>query len=222
LRSRSLDADERDRRGEFRPWFYRLVRIVATPVFYGVFRLRVSGVENVPSAGGVVVSSQHRSNFDPFLIGLSLRRHLRFMAKAEMYRIAPVAWVVRSGGAFKIERGQQDTAAVDMAIDLVREGWAVAIYPEGTRNKKGAGPPRPRSGAARVALAANAPMVPVAIRGVDRIRLFPPRIPRFECRFGAPLTTEGLAELEPQQAARLLTERWVEAVAALQAEMSAR
>jgi 1-acyl-sn-glycerol-3-phosphate acyltransferase len=188
----------------------------------GVFRLRVSGIEHVPPGGGVVVSSQHRSNFDAFLIGLPMDRPLRFMAKAELYRFPPMAWLVRSMGAFKVERNRSDTAALDMAIDLVREGWAVAIYPEGTRNKHGAAPPRPHTGAARAALAAGAPMIPVAIRGVDEVRLFPPHLPRFDCVFGPPLRTDDLAELENRVAARHLTERWAEAVADLHRQMPPR
>ena len=188
-------------------------------MFVGLFRLRARGLANVPEIGGVVVASQHRSNFDAFLIALPVRRPLRFMAKAEMYRFPPMAWVVRSGGAFKVERGKSDTAAIEMAIELAGEGWALAIYPEGTRNKRGKEPPRPRSGAARVALEAGVPLIPVAIKGVERFRLFPPRLPRFESNFGVPVSADGLEGLEIHEAGRIMTERWVEAVAALRADL---
>jgi 1-acyl-sn-glycerol-3-phosphate acyltransferase len=208
--------DERDRRGHLRPWFYAIVKNGSKPIFLGIFRLRVRGTEHVPTTGGFVVSSQHRSNWDAFLIGLPIDRHLRFMAKAEMYRFAPMAWIVRSGGAFKVERGKSDTAAVEMAIELAREGWGIAIYPEGTRNKRGKEPPRPRSGAARIALTAGVPMIPVAINGVKAFRLFPPRIPRFEAIIGAPLPVDDLVGIEDvHEAAHVLTERWVAAVEAL-------
>jgi 1-acyl-sn-glycerol-3-phosphate acyltransferase len=209
--------DELDRRGEFRPWFYRLVRAVGTPIVRGVFRMRAEGVEHVPATGGVVIASQHRSNFDAYVIGLPLHRPLRFMAKAELYRLRPMAWILRSGGAFKVEREKSDIAAVDRAIGLLEEGWAVAIYPEGTRGRKGKPPPRPRSGAARIAISAGVPMIPVAIRGTDRVRLLPPRFPRFEARFGRPLEVDDLAELPLRDAARALTNRWEAAIAELQA-----
>jgi 1-acyl-sn-glycerol-3-phosphate acyltransferase len=211
--------DEINRRGEFRPWFYRVVRMVGTPLVRGVFRMRADGLEHVPADGGVVIASQHRSNYDAFVIGLPLHRPLRFMAKAELYRLRPMAWVLRSGGAFKVERGKSDTAAVDRAIEMLHEGWAVAIYPEGTRGRKGKPPPRPRSGAARIALTSGVPMIPVAIRGTDRVRLFPPRLPRFVARFGSPLETADLAGLPLRDAARALTNRWEEAIAQLRAEL---
>jgi 1-acyl-sn-glycerol-3-phosphate acyltransferase len=215
----AAEREELNRRGEFRPWFYRCLQLFAGPLFRIGFRLRVTGVENVPASGGVVIASQHRSNFDAFVVGLPMKRPLRFMAKAEMYRFAAFAWVIRSGGAFKIERGKSDAAAVDVAIDFLREGWAVAIYPEGTRGRKGKPPPRPHSGAARIALTAGTPMVPVAVRGTNRVRLMPPRMPRFEASYGAPLPTDDLAGLPLRDAARALTNRWEEAVASLQAAM---
>ena len=207
--SRAARTDERNRRGHLRPWFYALVKNAAKPIFNGVFRLRVHGTEHVPATGGFVISSQHRSNWDAFLIGLPIRRHLRFMAKAEMYRFPPMAWIARSGGAFKVERGKSDSAAVDMAVELAREGWGIAIYPEGTRNKRGKEPPRPRSGAARVAIAAGVPMIPVAINGVKAFRLFPPRVPRFEAIIGAALPMDDLLEMDIHEAGHVLTERWI-------------
>jgi 1-acyl-sn-glycerol-3-phosphate acyltransferase len=209
--------DELDRRGEFRPWFYAVVRIAGTPIVRGVFRMRAEGTENVPASGGVVIASQHRSNFDAYVIGLPLHRPLRFMAKAELYRLRPMAWILRSGGAFKVERDKSDIAAVDHAIEMLHDGWAVAIYPEGTRGRKGKPAPRPRSGAARIAISAGVPMIPVAIRGTDQVRLFPPRLPQFEARFGAPLQVDDLAELPLREAARTLTNRWEAAIAELQA-----
>ena len=220
--SRGTRTDERNRRGHLRPWFYGLIKNGAKPIFYGIFRLSVRGAENVPATGGFVISSQHRSNWDPFLIGLPIERHLRYMAKAEMYRFAPMAWIVRSGGAFKVERGKSDTAATEMAIELAQEGWGIAIYPEGTRNKRGKEPPRPRSGAARVAIAAGVPMIPVAINGVKAFRLVPPRIPRFEVIIGEALPMDGLDGMDVHEAGRVVTERWIARVEELSGRFAER
>lgn len=213
---RRLRLDERNRRGHLRMPVYDAVRAVTRPIFRGVFRLTVTGLEHVPPTGGCVVSSQHRSNFDAFLIALPIARPLRFMAKAEIYLFPPMAWLARSVGAFKVERGKSDTAAIDLAIELAREGWALAIYPEGTRRQTDGSPPRPRSGAARVALAAGVPMIPVAISGVQAFRLFPPRLPRFTSTIGPALAMDDLRDRELHEAAHLLTERWVSAIAELE------
>ncbi len=195
---------------------YDALRGVTRPLFRIAFRLTATGLENVPPTGGCVIASQHRSNFDAFLIALPIERPLRFMAKAEIYLFPPMAWLARSVGAFKVERGRSDSAAIDLAIDLAREGWALAIYPEGTRKPAAGAPPRPRSGAARVALSAAVPMIPVAIDGVTAFRLFPPRLPRFTATIGPPLAMADLVDREPHEAAHVLTERWVAAIAALE------
>jgi len=208
---------DRNRAGAFKPWVYATIRLSGLPFFKLLFRLRVRGVEHVPATGGAVVASMHRSNFDAFLVGLPLpRRNLRFMAKAELYR-GPLAWILRSAGALKIERGKADAAAVERAIELARSGELVAIYPEGTRNRTGSA--KIHSGAARIAIAAGVPMIPVAVKGTDRVRLFPPRLPRFEASFGPALRTDDLADLELRWAARRLTERWQVAVAELYASL---
>jgi 1-acyl-sn-glycerol-3-phosphate acyltransferase len=178
-----------------------------------VFRLRVVGLDGVPATGGAIVAPTHRSNFDSVVVGVALHRHLRFMAKAELYRSRPFAWLLRSAGAFKVERGKSDIAAVEQAIAMARGGELVCVFPEGTRNRDGTG--KPFSGAARMKISAGVPMIPVAVIGTDRLRLFPPRLPRFTCAFGAPLRDDDLAELEERWQARRLTERWSAAIDAL-------
>jgi 1-acyl-sn-glycerol-3-phosphate acyltransferase len=212
--------EQRNRAGSFRPWFYVLVRTALAPLLRGVFRMRVSGVEHVPVTGGVVLAPMHRSNFDSPLVGLGLRRPLRFMAKRELYRFRPMAFVLRNCGVFMVDRGQADTAAVDRAVSLLRAGEIVVVYPEGTRNRRGT--IKPRAGAAWLALRAGVPMVPVAVAGTDQVRLWPPRIPRFHARFGPPLDATDLLEVDQRRAARLLTDRWSVAVRRLQAEIPGR
>ena len=87
------------------------------------------------------------------------------------------------------------------------------MFPEGTRNRDGKA--KPMSGAARMKVSADVPMIPVVVIGTDRVRLFPPRLPRFECVFGEALQDDDLAELEDRWKARRLTERWSAAIAGL-------
>ncbi len=172
--------------------FYFFAGIVSLPAIKWVFRLHAEGVENVPKEGGFVLAANHVSNFDPWPLGVPLfpHRYLRFMAKAELFWW-PLGPLIRSGGAFKVRRGEGDVQAIEHAIELVREGHAVVMFPHGTRQRKGLVKkyrPRSHSGAARIALAAGAPLVPAAIAGTDRLL----RLGRLRVRYGKPLDLDGL------------------------------
>ena len=152
--------------------FYRVVGTLSIPVVKGLYRLRARGQEHLPE-GGFVLAANHTSNFDPWPLGVPLLpdRQLRFMAKSELFN--PVFTpILNAGGAFKVHRGQGDVEAMRTAIELVKQGEIVVMFPEGTRQTKGLRKKhaaRPHTGAARIALAAGAPLVPAAIAGTDRL-----------------------------------------------------
>src|SRR2546430_14294019 len=158
---------------------YLFIGVVSWPVVKGIYRLRAQGLEHLPP-GGFVLAANHTSNFDPWPLGIPLLpgRQLRFMAKSELFR-TPLAPILRAGGAFKVHRGEGDVEAMRTAAELVRAGEIVVMFPEGTRQRKGLRKkhvPRPHTGAARIALSANAPLVPAAIGGTHRLpRPRPPR-----------------------------------------------
>ena len=162
------------------PGIYRLIAFISIPFVRGLFRLEVKGLEHVP-AGGFVLAANHTSNLDPWPIGLPLfpKRWLRFMAKSELYWW-PFTIVLDAAGAFKVRRGEGDVQAIETAVKLVRAHEIVVMFPEGTRQKKGLKKKwtaRPRTGAARIAHQAGAPLVPAAIKGTDRLaRLGPLRV----------------------------------------------
>src|SRR4029453_10277250 len=185
---------------------YRVIGTLSIPVVKGLYRLRTRGLEHLPE-GGFVLAANHTSNFDPWPLGIPLlpNRQLRFMAKAELFNplLAPI---LRAGGAFKVRRGEGDVEAMRTAVELVRDGEIVVMFPEGTRQTKGLGKKRtarPATGAARIALAADAPLVPAAISGTDRLlRLGPLRV-----AYGPPIALSALAVRALKTAARLATER---------------
>jgi 1-acyl-sn-glycerol-3-phosphate acyltransferase len=204
-----------------RPWVYESFRRVVVPLFRSLFRQIDVGREHVPATGGVVLASMHRSNWDPFVVGVPLHdRRMRFMAKAELYRVPGLRALLRAGGAFKVERDKADAAALQIAVELLRRGEVVMVFPEGTRNRDGSA--RPRTGAARLALRTGTPFVPTALLGTDEFRLFPPRLPRFAVAYGAPIRTDDLAGMSSREAARIATERWAAAVAELRADLERR
>lgn len=185
---------------------YLLIGLFSWPLVRGVFRLRTSGVENLPRSG-FVLAANHTSNFDPWALGMALwpRRQLRFMAKSELYW-APLKWMLNAGGAFPVRRGERDAEAIDMAVELCRQGHVVAMFPEGTRREKGLAKTRvarPHTGAARIAIEAGVPLVPAAIRGTDRLT----RVSQLRVAYGDPITPDG----DPGQA----TERVMEEIESL-------
>jgi 1-acyl-sn-glycerol-3-phosphate acyltransferase len=170
---------------------YHAVGALSLPIVRFLFRLRASGVENLPAQGGFVLAANHTSNFDPWPLGLPLfpQHWLRFMAKSELYWW-PLGRVLDAVGAFPVERGRGDVEAIAKAVELVRSGEVVVMFPEGTRQRKGLRKrweARPHTGAARIAQRAGAPLVPAAIKGTDRLaRLGPLRV-----AYGPPIEVTG-------------------------------
>jgi 1-acyl-sn-glycerol-3-phosphate acyltransferase len=174
------------------------------------------GEEHLPREGGYVLSANHLSNLDPWPLGLALfpQRELRFMAKAELFR-SPLWPILRFGGAFKVRRGEGDEAAIETAVQLARDGEIVAIFPEGTRRRKGLVKKfqaRPHTGAVRVALAADVPLIPAAIAGTDRIR----RLGPLRVVYGPAVELDDLRGLQQREAARVGTDRLMTAISELE------
>jgi 1-acyl-sn-glycerol-3-phosphate acyltransferase len=196
---------------------YFVIGLISLPIVKALFRLQARGMENLP-AGGFVLAANHTSNFDPWPLGLPLfpKRQLRFMAKSELFNpvLAPI---LRTGGAFPVRRGEGDLEAMETAVGLVRSGEIVVMFPEGTRQSKGLRKkfqPRAHTGAARIALQADAPLVPAAIRGTDRLR----RLGPLRVVYGAPLELGDLGGNE-RDAARVATDRLMRAIGDLKASL---
>jgi len=195
---------------------YSAVAGFSWPFLHVLYRYRADGTENVPAGSGCVLAAGHASNFDPWAIGLALwpRRFLRFMAKSELFWF-PLGPIIAACGAFKVRRGQADLEAIATAVSLAREGHVIAMFPEGTRRKKGLRKTREagaHSGAARIALEAGVPLVPAGINGMDGLlRLAPIRV-----RYGAPIPLEDLRSLDEGEAARVATERLMVSIHALE------
>jgi 1-acyl-sn-glycerol-3-phosphate acyltransferase len=164
-----------------------LIALLSWPFVRLFFRYRAYDRANLPSSGGYVLAAGHVSNLDPWALGLDLwpRRFLRFMAKSELFWF-PLGPAIAACGAFKVHRGRADRAAIETAVRLARDGHVIAMFPEGTRRRKGL---RKRfeahahSGAARIAIEAGVPLVPAGIKGTDGLR----RLQPWRVRYGRPL-----------------------------------
>ena len=197
---------------------YNLIAAATWPLLYGLFRLRSTGKEHIP-AGGCVLACNHLSSFDPWPLGMPLwpTTFLRVMAKSELYWF-PLNKLIDAAGAFPVRRGQHDTVAIETAIRLAREGNVVVMFPEGTRRIKGlmkTRQPRPRSGAARIALEAGVPLVPAALRGTDRLL----RLEKLRVAYGEPVDIDDLRGQEITEAAQEATARLMARIEELEASL---
>ena len=143
---------------------YAVYKRFLGPVVEALYRLEVRGVEHVPPSGPLVVVANHESVLDPFVLGAALPRPIRFVGKSELWGIRPVAWLLDAGGAIPIQRGRSDVGAVGAAVAALDAGDAVAIFPGGGVN----GHTLWLRGAARMALAAGASMLPVRLLDTRR------------------------------------------------------
>jgi 1-acyl-sn-glycerol-3-phosphate acyltransferase len=199
---------------------YSFVAVLSYPVLHGLYRLRSRGIENLPASGGFVLACNHVSSFDPWPLGMPLwpKRWLRFMAKSELYWW-PLKIFVDGAGAFPVRRGQRDVQAIETAVALARQGYPVAMFPEGTRRTKGLvkrHEARPRTGAARIALEAGVPLVPAAIAGTDGLL----RLHKLRVAYGPPVDIDDLRDREDlQAAAHEATTRLMEKILDLEASL---
>jgi 1-acyl-sn-glycerol-3-phosphate acyltransferase len=164
-----------------RPTLGTIVRIVAP--------LRTYGSERVPREGGVVLALNHFSWLDPPAFGAACPRTVFYMAKSEIHEVRALGPLIRSFGAFAVRRGESDREAVRLAREVVRDGNALGLFVEGTRQRSGV-PGEAKSGAAMIALHERAPIVPAAIHGSQTWKLgnFRP----VSVAWGPPLYFEGL------------------------------
>jgi len=201
-------------------WLYSAVAVVSWPLVRGLFRLRATGLDNVPREGGMVLAANHWSNFDPWPLGIPLYpgRFLRFMAKSELFWF-PLGAIVKAGGGFRVRRGERDAEAIDTAIELCRAGHAVVMFPEGTRRRKGMRKrheARWHTGAARIALEAGVPLVPAGIAGTEQLgRLGPLRV-----AYGVPVELDDLHSLPLAERSRVATNRLQESIAGLERSLA--
>jgi 1-acyl-sn-glycerol-3-phosphate acyltransferase len=150
---------------------------------------RVYGADRMPLEGGLVVAANHFSWIDPPVLGVASPRTLYFMAKVEAHKVPGLGQLMRSFGAFPVRRGESDRDAVRTMREIVRDGHALGMFAEGTRQRSGVpGPVQP--GAAMVAINEGAPLIPAAIYGSHEWRLgnFKP----VSVAWGEPLTFDGL------------------------------
>ncbi|HZG55460.1 lysophospholipid acyltransferase family protein [Paenibacillus sp.] len=180
---------------------YDVCRFIVRCLLSFLFLVKSQGSETIPRDGPVVVCGNHRSLLDPPFVACYMERHVRFMAKAELFKVPGFSRLISALGAFPVNRGGMSMETMKTAIRVLKEGSAMVIFPEGTRQKStklGEG----KKGAASLALRSNASIVPVAIIGPYK----PFR--RMKIVYGEPFgAAESVSHLPPAEQGDALTEK---------------
>jgi 1-acyl-sn-glycerol-3-phosphate acyltransferase len=203
---------------------YTLARWIVGFVFRVVWRPRVVGVEHVPTSGPVIIASNHLSFIDSVVIPLAVPRRVRFLAKAEYFegrglRGRGTALFFHLIDAVPVRRtGNRDSMrSLELALEVLREGSAFGIYPEGTRSRDGR-LYRGRTGVGWLALTSGGPVVPVALTGTDQVQPVGSnglRVRPVTITFGTPVDPAGYRGLPAGRARRELTDEVMDRIAAL-------
>ena len=151
------------------PWFYYVVRAIVWILLILLTRWRVRGKENIPSQGSLLIVANHLSLADPPILAVSFNRKAVFMAKEELFRSPFSGYFMRGLGAFPIHRGRLDRKALRQADQVLAQGQALAMFPEGMRSHRSR-LQRAFPGSALIASRSGVPILPVGITGTEKIK----------------------------------------------------
>ena len=184
----------------------RPVVSVGSRVFW---RLEHKGIENIPQDTGLIVAANHQSYGDPFWLAIPIKRAVRFLAWSEAFSWPVVGKAITLLGAWPLQI-EGNPAAIRRSLTWLRDGGIVVIFPEGRRGLPDGSMIRMKGGAVRMALEAGVPILPVTIRGANRVwpasRLFP-RPGKVEIIYHPVFHPEQRPDEETRECARRETDR---------------
>jgi 1-acyl-sn-glycerol-3-phosphate acyltransferase len=150
-------------------WIIDVIRPLGLGLSKMLWRTRYKGLENAPLKGGVIIAANHQTYIDPFWVGLPIKRPLRFLAWDEAFDWPVVGKLMQLFGAWPLQIEGSDPTAIRRSLQWLKDGGAVVIFPEGARCEPAGELMRFKNGAVRLALEANVPVLPVTIRGGNRV-----------------------------------------------------
>lgn len=194
---------------------YNFIKTLIYYFFKVFFKFKLIGSENIPVTGGVIIAANHISLWDPPVVGAGLNRPVNFMAKEELF-IGPLGWIIKIMKAFPVKRGAADRGAIRHAINLLKDGEILGLFPEGTRSKNGE-LGKPEAGIGMIALKAGVPIIPAAIIGTNQVGKGRWVLPQFIIKYGKPIlinneksdreNMENIGKIIMQEISCLLKER---------------
>ncbi|MFC1917943.1 lysophospholipid acyltransferase family protein [Chloroflexota bacterium] len=150
-------------------WIYYAARIVTGTILLLLTRWQVTGQENVPKDGPLLIVSNHLSLADPLILGASFKRKLIFMAKEELFQTKLSSYFIRNLGAFPVKRGGFNRKTITEAADCLKKGMALVVFPEGQRSRDYQLQPA-FPGSALLASRLGVPILPVGMTGTEAIK----------------------------------------------------
>lgn len=180
---------------------YKLGKNISSAYLNTFYKIETIGQENIPQTDGVLICSNHISNLDPPIVGVTSPRTIYFMAKEELFRLPILKFILPRVNAFPVKRGMSDKQALKNGLKVLKDNKVLGLFPEGTRSKTGK-LGKPLAGAGFFALRTNAKVVPCAIIGP--VRLFG----KLKVIYGEPIDFEHIreAKLGAQEAADIIME----------------
>ena len=169
---------------------YAFLKIFFQTLFRIVFRTRVRGTEHLPKEGPVILAANHMSNWDPPLLACFMPRIVSYMAKEELFEHPIFGTAIRICHAFPVKRGAADRAAIKTAVQVLKGGHCLGLFPEGTRSRTGK-MRKAEAGVGLIAAMTGAPVVPAAILGTDKIFANGGFLPKLMILVGEPMHFTG-------------------------------
>lgn len=150
-------------------WLINLSRPLISVGSRVCWQMEHKGVENIPQDGGLIIAANHQSYGDPFWLSIPVKRPIRYLAWSEAFSWPVVGKAIRWLGAWPLQIEGSDPAAIRRSLNWLRDSGVVVIFPEGGRGLPDGSMIRMKGGAVRMALDAGVPILPVTIRGANRV-----------------------------------------------------
>lgn len=196
-------------------WVLDLIRPIVALGSRILWRLRWRNTEYIPQAGGLIIASNHQTYVDPFWLSCPFRRPIRYLAWDAAFNWPFVGTMLRLFGCWPLQLEGSDPGPIRRSLQWLREGGAVVIFPEGGRGNPDSSMKKFKAGAVRMALEAGVPILPVTIRGGDRVwpsRYRVPRLGAVEIVYHPLFVIEQRENEDTRECARRETQRLAEIV----------